>query len=146
LAWDDGLSEEQRIAASHVGAHARLLAGPGTGKTHVLTRHISFLVETNQAAANGILALTFTRAAAHELRMRVSSGLGEEAGVRVSTLHAFALRQLLRNSSRIPDIPSPLRIADDWEERYIVLEDIKQDLSLRDIDDVKELFAQLQAD
>jgi DNA helicase-2/ATP-dependent DNA helicase PcrA len=44
------------------------------------------------------------------------------------------------------DLPSPLRIADDWEERYIVLEDIKSDLSLSSIDDARELFARLEAD
>lgn len=36
MAWNDGLLPSQRVAASYKGSHARLLAGPGTGKTHVM--------------------------------------------------------------------------------------------------------------
>lgn len=38
MPWDDDLTQEQKNAAQHVGAPARLLAGPGTGKTRVLTQ------------------------------------------------------------------------------------------------------------
>ena len=43
MAWDDHLLQAQRAAAAHAGTHARLLAGPGTGKTLILTRRICFL-------------------------------------------------------------------------------------------------------
>ena len=46
MAWDNDLTDEQKRAAAHEGAHARLLAGPGTGKTRALTRHAMFLVES----------------------------------------------------------------------------------------------------
>lgn len=144
--WNDGLSREQEIAASQFGQHARLLAGPGTGKTHVLTRRMCYLIETGRAQADQVLAITFTRAASHELRERISQQLGDSAQPRVSTLHSFALRQLLLNSRLMDDLPSPLRIADDWEERNIVLEDIKSDLKLPSIDDARELFSRLEAD
>jgi DNA helicase-2/ATP-dependent DNA helicase PcrA len=39
-----GVTEEQRKAIEHLGSHARLLAGPGTGKTHVLTRKVLWLI------------------------------------------------------------------------------------------------------
>jgi DNA helicase-2/ATP-dependent DNA helicase PcrA len=38
MPWDDSLLDDQRTAASHIGSHARLLAGPGTGKTLTLAR------------------------------------------------------------------------------------------------------------
>lgn len=146
MAWDDDLLPDQRNAASHVGTHARLLAGPGTGKTLTLTRRVSYLVEEQGVEPSGILALTFTRAAAHELRQRIEIELGADRLPRVSTLHSFALRQLLRNATRITLLPQPLRIADDWEERRIILEDLKRLLALQRIDHARGLLNELSAD
>src|SRR5262245_9495909 len=125
MTWETGLLEEQKVAASHIGTHARLLAGPGTGKTLALTRRVCFLTKNRLVPASEILALTFTRAAARELRQRVEAELGPERKPLISTLHSFALRQLLRNAGRMLSLPKPLRIADDWEERHIILEDLK---------------------
>jgi DNA helicase-2/ATP-dependent DNA helicase PcrA len=146
MAWDDNLLPEQKAAAAHVGSHARLLAGPGTGKTLTLTRHVCFLVAERNVSPGKILAVTFTRAAARELRQRVENELGEGQCPRISTLHSFALRQLLKNSTRITDLPQPLRIADDWEERNIILEDLKAMLNLRRIDEARDLLNELSAD
>ena len=146
MAWDDDLLPEQRTAAAHLGSHARLLAGPGTGKTLTLTRHVCFLVAERNVPPGNILAVTFTRAAARELRQRVQKELGEEQCPRISTLHSFALRQLLKNATRITDLPQPLRIADDWEERHIILEDLKTLLNLGHIDEARGLLGELSAD
>jgi DNA helicase-2/ATP-dependent DNA helicase PcrA len=146
MAWDDDLLPEQRTAAAHVGSHARLLAGPGTGKTLTLARHACFLVAERNVPPGNILAVTFTRAAARELRQRVQKELGEEQCPRISTLHSFALRQLLKNATRITDLPQPLRIADDWEERHIILEDLKTLLNLGHIDEARDLLGELSAD
>ncbi len=146
MSWSDNLLPGQRAAACHMGRHARLLAGPGTGKTLTLTRRVCFLVEEQGIAPENILALTFTRAAARELRQRIQTELGPENLPRVSTLHAFALRQLLRNAPRIALLPQPLRIADDWEERHIILEDLKQLLHLQRLDEARDLFNELSAD
>ena len=45
MAWDDDLNGDQLDAASHIGNHACLLSGPGTGKTLCLTRRILYLIE-----------------------------------------------------------------------------------------------------
>ena len=146
MAWDDNLLPDQRTAAAHTGNHARLLAGPGTGKTLTLTRHICFLVAEQNVSPETILAVTFTRAAARELRQRVENELGKENCPRISTLHSFALRQLMRNAILITELPQPLRIADDWEERNIILEDIKVLLGLRRINESRNLLNELSAD
>ena len=146
MAWDDHLLQAQRAAAAHAGTHARLLAGPGTGKTLTLTRRICFLVTERNISAENILALTFTRAAAWELRQRVANELGENSSPHISTLHSFALRQLLKNEKRMKGLPQPLRIADDWEERNIVQRDLKDLLKLPHIDRAKELLNELSAD
>jgi len=146
MAWDDDLLPEQRIAASHEGTHARLLAGPGTGKTLSLTSRICYLIENRNVEPEEILALTFTRAAAYVLRQRVSEELGTDRMPRISTIHSFSLRQLLRNSRLITALPQPLRIADDWEERNIITEDLKAMLGLARIEDIRHLFNLLSAD
>ena len=69
-----------------------ILAGAGSGKTTTITRRIAQQVQTNAFAANQVLAVTFTDKAAGELRQRLSV-LGV-SGVRASTFHAAALRQL----------------------------------------------------
>ncbi|MFC2023922.1 UvrD-helicase domain-containing protein, partial [Chloroflexota bacterium] len=148
MPWKDTLSPEQIVAAGHIGSHARLLAGPGTGKTRTLTRRVLALVLEHEVQPSQILALTFTRMAASELRREIREILKPRALEipRVSTLHSFALRQLLRNEARIGALPKPLRIADDWEERHIIEEDLKDRLHKERIKDIQDLFEQLSAD
>ena len=146
MSWDDGLLPEQRAAAVHTGTHARMLAGPGTGKTRTLTRHICFLIAEKNASPDAVLAITFTRAAARELRQRVERELGNDRSPRISTLHSFALRQLLRNSAISSKLPQPLRIADDWEEQKIVLRDLKSLLELGSVSCAGDLLNQLSSD
>jgi len=145
--WREGLSEDQLRAAEHFGDHARLLAGPGTGKTKTLTHRALMLILERAVNPSGLLSLTFTRVAASQLRAelrKVLAPAGKDLP-RVSTLHSFALRQLLRNTTRIDALPQPLRIADDWEERWIILEDLKDTLK-RNVRQIRDLFRLLSAD
>jgi DNA helicase-2/ATP-dependent DNA helicase PcrA len=145
MKWDESLSDEQKDAAGHSGSHARLLAGPGTGKTLTLTRRITRLLSSDIRPAS-ILAFTFTRFAAGELKKRVKDDLGTGKKVlpRISTLHSYALRELLRNESRTR-LPQPLRIADDWEDENIVIPDIQNLLGIKK-SETRKLFFQLAAD
>src|SRR3954469_8252928 len=95
-------ARQQEIAIKHQGMAARLLAGPGTGKTWALTRRVVHLVQS-EVLPTEILVLAFTRAAVQEVRKRLRDELGPDALLpRVSTLHSFALRQLLRNADSFP--------------------------------------------
>ena len=145
--WDAGLLPDQRLAAAHVGTHARLLAGPGTGKTFTLAKRILFLVEDRKVDPHSVVALTFTRAAAYDLRRRIYDELAGRFAERptVATLHSYALRNLLHNAPRLEALPQPLRIADDWEERRIVVEDLKG-LIGANADTVRDRLAELSAD
>jgi DNA helicase-2/ATP-dependent DNA helicase PcrA len=146
MPWDDDLTDEQTIAASHIGRHARLLAGPGTGKTLCLTRRILYLIEEEDVNAANIMALTFTRAATAELKRRIVLELGEDSELPyISTLHSFALRTILRQFSG-SRLPQPIRVADDYEERHIIEEDLKLILGLENIREVRGLLHQLSAD
>lgn len=145
--WDEKLLPDQKLAAGHYGSHARLLAGPGTGKTTVLASRVIYLVDEQGVDPASILALTFTRFAARELFDRFDKALGSEVAdqLAVSTLHSFALRQLLKNSGRLDSLPQPLRIVSRWERRFIVDDDIKRLLKI-DQSTVQELFRWLASD
>jgi DNA helicase-2/ATP-dependent DNA helicase PcrA len=147
MPWDTGLLPEQRKAACHIGSHACLRAGPGTGKTLTLSRRVVYLITEQNVSPNEILALTFTRAAVHELRQKIQKELEPYGKTlpRVSTLHSFALRQLVKNSKKITTVPKPLRIADDWEERNIILEDLKVMLRIT-LRKMRDKFNRLSAD
>lgn len=144
----EGVTEEQKIAIEQFSGHARLLAGPGTGKTHVLTRKVLWLVLNYGIAPQDILALTFTRLAAAQLKRDLAEVLKPHdiATPIVSTLHSFALRQILYNSRTIEELPRPVRVADDWEERNIIQEDLKKIIGLSNIGDVQDLINRLSAD
>ena len=140
------LLPEQERAANHIGSHARLLAGPGTGKTLTLTRRVQYLIERSGVSPSQILVVTFTRAAAAELRGRISDTLSDDGNrPHISTLHSFALRQLVRNANMVETLPRPIRVADDWEERKIVHEHLKIELGYT-IRTIRERFNQLSAD
>lgn len=135
MTWDEGLRipEQRDVAGSERGNHL-VLAGPGTGKTFVLVRRVQYLTEVHRISSRRITALTFTRAAAAEMRDRLQSRLGADGDqVRVSTLHSFALRELLREGSL--GLPDPVRVAGDWEERWVVVEELARLLgrTVRDI-------------
>lgn len=146
MAWVDELTPEQRAAACAHDGHARVLAGPGTGKTFTLKARVQYLIEELGVAPSRILIVTFTRKAVVELRDRILPCIPEGAEPpRISTLHGFALRQLLRNASLVEALPAPLRVADDWEEAEIIIPDLQR-LLKKDKKHVKAALDAMSAD
>ena len=92
------LDEHQREAVTTDAAPLAIVAGPGAGKTRVLTRRIAWQVRTGRADARHVLAVTFTRKAAGELVDRLDD-LGVD-GVTAGTVHAVALAQLRRRADQ----------------------------------------------
>ena len=91
----DELDPRQRRVVTHRGEPLLVLAGPGTGKTEVLTHRIAYLLSHYNVAPQGILAVTFSRRAANNMRKCLEDlGVLEESQLHVSTLHAEALRVL----------------------------------------------------
>ena len=89
----EGLTDAQAAAVTSDGAPLCILAGAGSGKTRVLTRRIAWRVASGTADSRHVLALTFTRKAAGELRARLGH-LGVREGVAAGTFHAVAYGQL----------------------------------------------------
>ena len=81
-------SEVQRRAITHRDGPMMVLAGPGSGKTTVITRRVEYLVRECSVNPGDILVITFTRAAASEMRERCEKLGGNAARVSFGTFHA----------------------------------------------------------
>ncbi|HWB20948.1 MAG TPA: UvrD-helicase domain-containing protein [Phycisphaerales bacterium] len=95
----EGLTEPQKQAVQHMEGALLVLAGPGSGKTTVVTRRIAHLILRGVRPWR-ILALTFTNKAAREMQNRVNALLArtniEGKGLTVATFHSFCARLLRR--------------------------------------------------
>src|SRR5438094_4265625 len=92
-----GLDETQRDAVTTPHVPLAILAGAGSGKTRVLTRRIAWQAREGLVDPAHVLAVTFTRKAAGELRTRLER-LGVREAVTAGTFHAIALAQLRRRA------------------------------------------------
>jgi DNA helicase-2/ATP-dependent DNA helicase PcrA len=115
----DGLTDAQRDAATHFEGPALVLAGPGSGKTRVITRRIAWLVSQGVPPWS-ILAVTFTNKAASEMRRRVEDLLPRDLpgrrGLVTTTFHSFAAR-FLREHAEAAGLPQDFAIFDAADQR-----------------------------
>jgi DNA helicase-2/ATP-dependent DNA helicase PcrA len=128
--------EQEAILMHPAGKHARVLAGPGTGKSATV---IEWIAKNPNIKAK---LLTFTRAATAELVEKLV-GRGDVALDKPSTVHSFCISVLLNNGG-IGDFPRPFRMADEWETKYIIEHSLARHLNMKK-GDVNELFKELAA-
>ncbi len=85
------LNPQQRKAVEEIEGPVMVIAGPGTGKTQVLTLRIANILLKTQVNPENILALTFSESASFEMRERLSGIIGTPAfRVEIATFHSFA--------------------------------------------------------
>ncbi|MEO0515477.1 MAG: UvrD-helicase domain-containing protein [Planctomycetota bacterium] len=114
----EGLTEPQTQAATHVDGPLLVLAGPGSGKTRVITRRIAYLVRGVGIAPWNILAITFTNKAAGEMRDRVATLLTEKQAraTTVATFHSLCARLIRQYADRL-DLPPGYSIYDMGDQK-----------------------------
>ncbi len=84
------LNDAQKQAVNHIEGPVMVIAGPGTGKTHILAARIGRILMETDSLAQNILCLTFTDAGVHAMRERLLSFIGPEAHrVHIYTFHSF---------------------------------------------------------
>ncbi|HLZ08840.1 MAG TPA: UvrD-helicase domain-containing protein, partial [Chloroflexota bacterium] len=127
----DRLNPAQRDAVTAQGVPLLVLAGPGSGKTRVITHRIAYLIGPMGYSSASILAVTFTNKAAREMtdRLRVLIP-GDHQYLTVGTFHAICARILRRDGAAI-GIARTFTIADDDDQESMVRRAIK-DLELDD--------------
>jgi DNA helicase-2/ATP-dependent DNA helicase PcrA len=93
------LNSNQSTAVQAINGPVLVLAGPGSGKTRVLTHRVGFLIEQAGIDPFHILAVTFTNKAAREMRERLETllGSGRAAALTVGTFHSICVRFLRRD-------------------------------------------------
>ena len=108
----EGLNSEQRAAVSCVDGPVLIVAGAGSGKTRVLTSRIAYILEQG-CDPSQILALTFTKKAASEMKERIALMVGERKARRLymGTFHSVFIR-FLREFSESLGYPSTFTIYD----------------------------------
>jgi len=112
-----GLDADQAEAAASVTGPLMVIAGPGSGKTRMLTHRIAHLVRECGVPASACLAVTFTRKATEELRARLVALLGSAAQeVAVHSFHSLGLA-ILRAKGEVIGLGADFRIAGDAERR-----------------------------
>ena len=116
-------NSKQKLAIEHTTGPMLVLAGAGTGKTSVLVERIAWLIEQKHAAAEEILAITFTDNAAQEMKERVARRLRRKAAISAGTFHAFCQGILKRNGRDFQVLPP--------EDVYVFLRQHIEELGLK---------------
>lgn len=124
MSYLDGLNDVQRQAVSHGEGPVLVIAGPGSGKTRVLTYRIAYLIESG-VNPDSILALTFTNKAAREMKERITKVIGERGNrVWAGTFHSIFARILRSEATKI-GFPSDFSIYDSSDTKSALTEIIK---------------------
>lgn len=128
------LNEQQRTAVTAEPGPILVLAGPGSGKTRVLTHRIVYLIRELQVPPWHILAVTFTNKAAREMGHRIENVLeGQPRGLMMGTFHATCARLLRMEADNLEGYDRDFVIFDTEDQ----LEAIKQALKDLNLDDKK---------
>ncbi len=97
-----GLNDQQLDAITAPPGPTLVIAGPGSGKTAVLTRRVAYLIQERGVSPWRIMAVTFTNKAAHEMRDRIEKMLeGQSKGLTTGTFHAICARILRREAAYV---------------------------------------------
>lgn len=128
------LNKEQQAAVEHLSGPLLVLAGPGTGKTQLLSAKVAYILKNIDINAENILCLTFTEAGAENMRARFQSMIGKDAlDVNVYTYHAFGSNVLDRYKSYAENFDRKLDAPIDETAQYKIISDIQKSLPAMDI-------------
>ncbi len=114
------LNPAQKQAVDSIEGPVMVVAGPGTGKTQVLTLRIANILLKTQTSPENILALTFSESASHQMRQRLLKVIGPPAyKVEISTFHSFANSIIQDFPEEFQNLISAESILEDEQIQYI---------------------------
>ncbi len=118
----DQLTDSQRKAVFHIEGPLLVLAGPGSGKTRVITYRIAALIDSGVSPYN-ICAITFTNKAADEMRQRAIA-LGASGGAHISTFHSLCVK-ILRQYAAAAGINPNFSVYDASDQAHCIKQAVK---------------------
>jgi DNA helicase-2/ATP-dependent DNA helicase PcrA len=123
------LNPAQREAVEAIGGPVLILAGPGSGKTRVITHRVAYLVKVGGVSPHRIMAVTFTNKAAREMQERLTTLVGQAVNdLTLGTFHAICARILRRDGQAIG--VSPKFVIYDDEDQLSLIKRSLQELKL----------------
>jgi DNA helicase-2/ATP-dependent DNA helicase PcrA len=123
------LNPAQREAVEAIQGPVLILAGPGSGKTRVITHRVVYLVKLCGVSSHNIMAVTFTNKAAREMRERLEQLLGQAVeALTLGTFHAICAR-ILRREGKAIGLESSFVIYDE-DDQLSLMKQVLEELNL----------------
>ena len=144
-----GLNAKQKQAVEYLEGPLLVLAGPGTGKTQLLSHKVAYILQNTDTNPENILCMTFTETGAANMRERLKTIIGNEGlKVVVSTYHAFGSEILAQYSNYAENYERKLDKAIDEVAQFKIVKKIQNDLPGKDIlrkDNIKDIISVISA-
>lgn len=139
-----GLNQKQKEAVEYLEGPLLVLAGPGTGKTQLLSKKVAYILKNTDTNPENILCLTFTDTGANNMRERLKTIVGKEGQkVNIGTYHAFGSDILAQYKNYTEDYDRQLDSPIDEVTQFKIVKKIQSDLPAKDIlqkDNVKDII------
>lgn len=140
-----GLNAAQKEAVEYLDGPLLVLAGPGTGKTQLLSEKVAYILKNTDTNPENILCLTFTEVGAANMRERLASMIKNDAlKVNISTYHAFGAEILAQYRHYSETYERQLDAAIDEVTQYKIVKELQDKLPARDIlrgDKVRDIIS-----
>ena len=139
------LNPRQKEAVEYLEGPLLVLAGPGTGKTQLLSEKVAYILKNTDTDASNILCLTFTESGAFNMRERLKTIIGNDAlKINIGTYHAFGQDILAKyknySTEYLPLFDTPI----DEVVQFKIIKQIRDDLPANDIlngDKIKDIIS-----
>ncbi len=130
-----GLNPKQKEAVEYLDGPLLVIAGPGTGKTQLLSRKVEYILNNTDTSPENILCMTFTEAGAQNMRERLKSFIGVKNAekVNIGTYHSFGTEILGQYKNYSETYNRELDSAIDEVIQYKILKEIQNKLPATDI-------------
>ena len=128
------LNAKQKEAVEYIEGPLLVLAGPGTGKTHLLSNRVEYILKNTDANPENILCLTYTENGAANMRTRLLGTVGKGARhIAIHTYHAFGSDLLAEYKNYATEFPRQLDAPIDEVTQFKIIKSIQENLPALDI-------------
>lgn len=139
------LNKQQKAAVEYLNGPLLVLAGPGTGKTQLLSEKVAYILKNTDTNPENILCMTFTEAGATNMRERLKTVIGSEGlKVKINTYHAFGSDILAQYQAYSTDYDRRLDSPIDEITQYKIIKSLQSSLPVTDIlqkDNIKDIIS-----